>query len=169
MIYSSTDMDLIDCEYVDSNPKFTHDFLRKFYTELEAADRLRNSSSSSATSSHHMVNNEQTDDIMEDIDADVFGMRNLTYTSLRTDNDVPSELQSLMDYDSLKAQCDAKHKQMMRTIDDLKDHRRASEREYGDAQPQLSRYINYIYSYFPKQIDTKSITSMHKLICRPKM
>lgn len=134
MIYSSTDFDLIDCEYVERR-EFVEGFLKKFYDELETADKLRNFAGLSTDD--YLAVDAIDDDNLDDTDA--FGMRNLTYLHLRTDNDVPTELRTLMDYNSLKAQCDDKHEQLMHAANEVKAKQRERTEDTNGSQ-QLSRY-----------------------------
>lgn len=133
MIYSSTDFDLIDCEYV-GNHEFVDSFLKKFYNEIETADRLRNFSSLiTATYKLYRSQNDLADHFELD---DGFAMRNLSYIQLKTDDDVPHELLPLLNYNHLKSQCDSKHQQMLRVINDLKSNRKS---EQDNAVEHLSR------------------------------
>lgn len=133
MIYSSIDFDLIDCEYV-GNHEFVDSFLKKFYNEIETADRLRNFSSL-ITPSYKLYRSQN--DLTGLFESDNgFGMRNLSYAHLQTDEDVPNELVPLLNYDHLKEQCDSKHQQMLRVIKDLKSSRKTDQ---DNASEHLSR------------------------------
>lgn len=147
MIYSSTDLDLIDCEYLENSREFTNGFLQKFNNELQTADRLRHFTTTPSKSlSYHVDSGEHYNNDMHEneINVDAFGMRNLTYTQLRTDNDIPHELRPLMHYDVLKAQCDATHERMLRTIEDMKSQRRNAKQPFddedGSERQSMSRY-----------------------------
>lgn len=126
MIYSRDD-ELIDCEYVRQK-SFVADFLQKFYAEIGQA-RARNFTS--LPSAHHVkplvtdrefrrFNDDDIvpDDYMEPVE-DAFGMRTLQYTTLTNDVDLPDNLKPLMDYKSLKQQCDERHRQMQRIVHDM--------------------------------------------------
>lgn len=132
MIYSR-DEQLLDCEYL-SERKFVRQFVRKFHDEVYQAEKIRNMTTSSTSyyqpeSLHHnrkfrhYVQNEEVPSIdITDMDGDAFGMRNLTYHRLWSASDVPNDLQSIMDYEQLKQQCDERHRQMQRIVNDLDSH-----------------------------------------------
>lgn len=137
MIYSKDD-ELLDCEYVRQKG-FVRGFLKTFYDEVDVA-RARNFSSPSPqhqkrhphlmantlndfealSSPAHALQYDQIDDEYDTHDvADAFGMRALKYTVVRGASDLPDELMPLLDYHSLKAQCDVRHKQMQHIVHDL--------------------------------------------------
>lgn len=132
MIYSRDD-DLLDCEYL-SNAQFVRQFVIKFYDEVYQAEKARNLSTISTSyyqpeSVHHTrkfrhyVKNEEDPAIdLKNGNGDAFGMRNLTYHRLWTEADVPKDLLAMMDYDVLKQQCDDRHRQMQRIVNDLDSH-----------------------------------------------
>lgn len=146
MIYSLDD-ELLDCEYL-SERQFVRQFVTKFYDEVYQAEKARNLSTISTSyyqpeSVHHnrkfrhYVKNEEVPVIdFTDTDGDAFGMRNLTYHRLWTEDDVPKDLQTIMDYDVLKEQCDERHRQMQRIVNDLDSH---SEDTRQNATDHLNR------------------------------
>lgn len=132
MIYSRDD-ELLDCEYL-SEPKFVRQFVTKYYHEVYEAEKARNLSTTSSSHyqpesvhhnikfRHYMKNEEESTIDLTDTDGDAFGMRNLTYHRLWTEADVPKDLLAIMDYDVLKQQCDERHRQMQRIVNDLGSH-----------------------------------------------
>lgn len=129
MIYSRDD-ELLDCEYL-SERQFVRQFVTKFYDEVYQAEKARNLSTISTSyyqpeSVHHnrkfrhFMKNEEAPVIdFADTTTDVFGMRNLTYHRLWNEDEIPEDLQTIMDYDVLKRQCDERHHQMQHIVNDL--------------------------------------------------
>lgn len=67
---------------------------------------------------------------------DAFGLRNLTFHHIWDEADIPDDLKPLMDYSSLKTQCDQRHEQLKRIVNNLSS---TSETERNNATEHLSR------------------------------
>lgn len=154
MIYSKDD-ELLDCEYVRQKG-FVRGFLKTFYDEVDVA-RARNFTAPPAQHKrrHHLLDDtlndfeafsnparslqyaqmevdEDDDEERSEVTSDAFGMRSLEYKEVRREEDLPAELIPLLDYSSLKAQCDVRHKQMKQIVHDMsseQDDRREAATE----------------------------------------
>lgn len=135
MIYTS-DGQLMDCEYIRQK-KMVHTFLHRFHEEIEQA-RARNFTSPLTVSKnrHSLVSDHDFREFldngvvtseMEDLqysvqefadgqsfaaDGDAFGLRNLTYIRITSEDQIPKDLHKQLDYRRLKHQCDQRHVQM---------------------------------------------------------
>ena len=133
MIFSS-EKQIIDCDYIRKKP-MVRGFLDKFYAEIDTA-RARNftspfTASRRGVSEHEfrdfIENDLIDDDEMNELDGytssiypgDAFGLRNLSYLTLRSDTDIPDDLRPLLNYHHLKKQCDERHRQMKDMLHNL--------------------------------------------------
>ncbi|XP_062555889.1 uncharacterized protein LOC134220809 isoform X1 [Armigeres subalbatus] len=135
MIYTS-DGQLMDCEYIRQK-KLVLTFLQRFYEEIEQA-RARNFTSiltvpknrHPLVSDHdfrEFIDNGIVTSEMEELQynvqefadgqtlaaaGDAFGLRNLTYIPITSEDEIPKDLHKQLNYRRLKHQCDQRHVQM---------------------------------------------------------
>ncbi|XP_021708995.1 uncharacterized protein LOC5571127 isoform X2 [Aedes aegypti] len=136
MIYTS-DGQLMDCEYIRQK-KLVFSFLNRFYDEIDQARSRNFTSPLTVPKKHHslvsdhdfreFIDNGIVTSEMEDLqysvqefangqssaaDApDAFGLRNLTYIQLTSEDELPKDLHKQLNYRRLKHQCDQRHAQM---------------------------------------------------------
>lgn len=142
MIYSKEDQ-LIDCEYVRKK-SYVNEFLQTFYNEVNMA-RLRNFTAPPNNADMHRQQTDQLDgnymrynpDTDADAMVDAFGLRSLEYTNVQDENDVPADMLPLMNYHSLKMQCDERHRQMKKIVHGMNSEEPESRRA---ATEHLERY-----------------------------
>lgn len=144
IIYSRDD-EVIDCEYLTKR-SFVNEFTQTFYKEIHRAGKLRNNPlltnvsliASYQQQNQHLGESSSTDYSFADENEgdDVFGSRNLSYHQLWSESDIPVDLRPLMNYESLKKQCDLRHEQLKHIVDGLESN---DAYERSNATEHLSR------------------------------
>lgn len=168
MIYTS-DGQLMDCEYIRQK-KMVHTFLHRFHEEIEQA-RARNFTSPLTVSKnrHSLVSDHDFREFldngvvtseMEDLqynvqefadgqsfaaDGDAFGLRNLTYIRITSEDQIPKDLHKQLDYRRLKHQCDQRHVQMRDLAHGLQS---SDPQEQQTAGETLQRHKRAIADWF---------------------
>lgn len=160
MIYTS-DGQLMDCEYLRQK-KLIADFLNRFYAEIEVARARNFTSPLSVPRNHHSLvsdhdfreylDNGVATPEMEDLQysvqefqQDAFGLRNLTFIRLESDEDVPEDLREQLNYRRLKHQCDQRHAQMRDLAHGLES---SDPQEKQSAGESLQRHKRAIADWF---------------------
>ncbi|KXJ74689.1 hypothetical protein RP20_CCG013127 [Aedes albopictus] len=136
MIYTS-DGQLMDCEYIRQK-KLVRSFLARFYDEIEQARARNFTSPLMVPKTHHslvsdhdfreFIENGIVTSEMEDlqynvqefadgqqsfaVSGDAFGLRNLTYIPITSEDEIPKDIHKQLNYRRLKHQCDQRHVQM---------------------------------------------------------
>ncbi|XP_062555895.1 uncharacterized protein LOC134220809 isoform X3 [Armigeres subalbatus] len=168
MIYTS-DGQLMDCEYIRQK-KLVLTFLQRFYEEIEQA-RARNFTSiltvpknrHPLVSDHdfrEFIDNGIVTSEMEELQynvqefadgqtlaaaGDAFGLRNLTYIPITSEDEIPKDLHKQLNYRRLKHQCDQRHVQMRDLAHGLQS---SDPQEKQSAGETLQRHKRAIADWF---------------------
>lgn len=168
MIYTS-DGQLMDCEYIRQK-KMVRSFLTRFYNEIEQARARNFTSPLMVPKKHHslvsdhdfreFIENGIVTSEMEELqynvqefangqslaaDGDAFGLRNLTYIPIVSEDDIPNDLQKQLNYRRLKHQCDQRHVQMRDLAHGLQS---SDPQEQQTAGETLQRHKRAIADWF---------------------
>lgn len=168
MIYTS-DGQLMDCEYIRQK-KMIRSFLTRFYNEIEQARARNFTSPLMVPKKHHslvsdhdfreFIENGIVTSEMEELqynvqefangqsfaaDGDAFGLRNLTYIPIVSEDDIPNDLQKQLNYRRLKHQCDQRHVQMRDLAHGLQS---SDPQEQQTAGETLQRHKRAIADWF---------------------
>lgn len=168
MIYTS-DGQLMDCEYIRQK-KLVLSFLQRFYAEIEQA-RARNFTSTLTVSKNRhplvsdhdfreFIDNGIVTSEMEELQynvqefadgqtqaaaGDAFGLRNLTYIPITSEDEIPKDLHKQLNYRRLKHQCDQRHVQMRDLAHGLQS---SDPQEQQSAGESLQRHKRAIADWF---------------------
>lgn len=148
---------MIDCEYVRQRHIVKH-FLSKFYREVTQS-KAHNYSTLYNIPHHHKVHlsdhefrqfiengilASETDDIESSFDDNSrfedeiseYGLRNVVYKRLESENDVPEDIRRWMDVRSLRVMCNKRHRQMKELAAAMSGD---NESERDEAEEHLNR------------------------------
>ncbi|XP_055314669.1 uncharacterized protein LOC129575320 isoform X1 [Sitodiplosis mosellana] len=123
MIYSYAD-EIMDCDFL-TGVKYNEEFVQNFYNEIQRMkqynhiDGLNEEIYHIPRFRHRSRHNVPEIDLAMDSDNEIIGARNLTYQPLFNRNDIPKDLQRFINFDEMKTECDAYHKSMTQTVNDL--------------------------------------------------
>lgn len=160
---------LIDCEYVRQREIVKH-FLTKFYRDIAQAKARNFTSYSNYIPHHHKIHlsdhefrqfidtgvlASEIDDIQNNLDefdtsskfedeVDEFGLRNVAYKKLESENDLPEDIRRWMDVRSLRVMCNKRHREMKKLAAAMSGD---NESERNDAEEHLNRYVNFFFKF----------------------
>lgn len=168
MIYTS-DGQLMDCEYIRQK-KLVLSFLQRFYAEIEQARARNFTSTLTVPKNRHplvsdhdfreFIDNGIVTSEMEELQynvqefadgqtqaaaGDAFGMRNLTYIPITSEDEIPKDLHKQLNYRRLKHQCDQRHVQMRDLAHGLQS---SDPQEQQSAGESLQRHKRAIADWF---------------------
>lgn len=122
MIHSNNEQ-ILDCDIL-KGWDFNEDFVQKFYDEIRGMAKANGINGSyrrylMPIFRHHSRQNIPAIDRTMDTENEINGATNATYYPLHSKDDIPKDLIEVMNFDSVKSDCDAYHENVLRIAGDL--------------------------------------------------
>lgn len=141
MIYSYAG-EIMDCDFL-TGQKYNEEFVQNFYNEIQQMKKYNHIAGLNEEIYHiprfrHRTRHNLPEiDMAMDSDNEIIGARNLTYQPIHNQNDIPKDVLRFMNFNKMKTECDAYHKQMMQHVNDLDSE---SDDVVQSATEHLDRY-----------------------------